>query len=66
VPSLPVLWNALHASARCACACGFASQARAFLEAIGEQGRSYYANPELVIDTFYPPLYALSRGLALC
>jgi hypothetical protein len=38
---------------------------RAFLEAIGEQGRSYYANPELVIDTFYPPLYALSRGLAL-
>jgi len=39
---------------------------RAFLEAIGEQGRSYYANPELVIDTFYPPLYALSRGLALC
>jgi hypothetical protein len=25
----------------------------------------YYASPELVIDTFYPPLYALSRGLAL-
>jgi hypothetical protein len=39
--------------------------ARAFLEAIGEQGRRYYANPELVIDTFYPPLYAVSRGLAL-
>ena len=39
--------------------------ARAFLEAIGEQGRRYYANPELVIDTFYPPLYAGSRGLAL-
>ena len=41
------------------------ADARAFLEAIGEQGRRYYANPELVIDTFYPPLYALSRGLAL-
>jgi hypothetical protein len=38
---------------------------RAFLEAIGEQGRRYYANPELVIDTFYPPLYAVSRVLAL-
>jgi hypothetical protein len=41
------------------------AEARAFLEAIGEQGRGYYAIPELVIDTFYPPLYALSRGLAL-
>jgi hypothetical protein len=40
-------------------------EARAFLEAIGEQGRRYYAIPELVIDTFYPPLYAVSRGLAL-
>jgi hypothetical protein len=40
-------------------------EARAFLEAIGEQGRRYYASPELVIDTFYPPLYAVSRGLAL-
>jgi hypothetical protein len=39
--------------------------ARTFLEAIGKQGRAYYANPELVIDTFYPPLYAVSRGLAL-
>jgi hypothetical protein len=38
--------------------------ARAFLEAIGEQGRRYYASPELVIDTLYPPLYAVSRGLA--
>ena len=26
-------------------------EARAFLEAIGEQGRRYYASPELVIDT---------------
>jgi hypothetical protein len=41
------------------------ADARAFLEAIGEQGRAYYAVPELVIDTFYPPLYAVSRGLAL-
>jgi hypothetical protein len=41
------------------------ADARAFLEAIGEQGRKYYASPELVIDTFYPPLYAVSRGLAL-
>jgi hypothetical protein len=40
-------------------------QARSFLEAIGDQGRAYYLNPELVIDTFYPPLYAVSRGLAL-
>jgi len=39
--------------------------AHAFLEAIGEQGRRYYFSPELVIDTFYPPLYAVSRGLAL-
>jgi hypothetical protein len=41
------------------------TEARAFLEAIGEQGRRYYASPELVIDTLYPPLYAVSRGLAL-
>jgi hypothetical protein len=41
------------------------AEARAFLEAIGEQGRGYYASPELVIDTLYLPLYAVSRGLAL-
>jgi hypothetical protein len=41
------------------------AEAHAFLEAIGSQGRRYYANPELVIDTFYPPLYAVSRGLAM-
>jgi hypothetical protein len=40
-------------------------QAHAFLEAIGARGRAYYLNPELVIDTLYPPLYAISRGLAL-
>ena len=41
------------------------AEAKTFLDAIGEQGRVYYATPELVIDTFYPPLYAVSRGLAL-
>ena len=40
-------------------------EARAFLEAIGGQGRAYYASPELILDAFYPPLYAVSRGLAL-
>jgi hypothetical protein len=41
------------------------ADAHAFLEAIGELGRRYYASPELVIDTLYPPLYAVSRGLTL-
>jgi hypothetical protein len=40
-------------------------EAQAFLGAIGEQGRAYYLNPELLLDTVYPPFYALSRGLAL-
>jgi len=40
-------------------------EAYAFCSAIGEQGRRYYANRELLLDTFYPPLYAISRGLAL-
>jgi hypothetical protein len=40
------------------------AEARAFLEAVGQQGRRYYVSPELVIDTFYQPLYAVSRGLA--
>jgi hypothetical protein len=40
-------------------------EASAFLQAIGEEGRAYYASPELILDTFYPPLYAVSRGLAL-
>lgn len=40
-------------------------EARAFLNAIGDAGRAYYLNPELVLDTFYPPLYAISRALAL-
>jgi hypothetical protein len=41
------------------------AQAHAFLAAIGAQGRAYYLNPELVLDSFYPPLYAVSRGVAL-
>ena len=41
------------------------SEARGFLEAIGAEGRAYYANPELILDTVYPPLYAVSRGHAL-
>jgi hypothetical protein len=40
-------------------------EARAFLQAIGERRRAYYAFPELTLDMFYPPLYAVSRGLAL-
>ena len=39
-------------------------EAYAFLRAIGERGRRYYANRELLLDMFYPPLYAISRGLA--
>ena len=44
---------------------GYSYDARAFLSAIDVQGRSYYAFPELTIDMVYPPLYAVSRGLAL-
>ena len=40
-------------------------EVRAFLEAIGTHGRAYYASPELIVDAVYPPLYAVSRGLAL-
>ena len=40
-------------------------EAYAFLNAIGEQDRRYHANRELVLDMFYPPLYATSRVLAL-
>jgi hypothetical protein len=38
-------------------------EAHAFLNAIGEQGRRYYVNRELPLDMFYPPLYAISRGV---
>ncbi len=39
------------------------AEAQAFLEAIGEHGRRYYAVPELILDALYPPLYAVSRGI---
>lgn len=38
--------------------------ARAFLAAIGEPGRAYYLNPELILDGIFPPLYSLSFALA--
>jgi hypothetical protein len=40
-------------------------EARAFLAAIGEQGRAFYLKPTLVIDSFFPPVYAASHALAL-
>jgi hypothetical protein len=40
-------------------------EARAFLSAIGAQGRYFYGHRELPLDMLYPPLYAVSRGLAL-
>jgi hypothetical protein len=40
-------------------------EARAFLSTIGEAGRHYYGHRELPLDMIYPPLYAVSRGLAL-
>ena len=41
------------------------ADAREFLAALGPQGRAYYLYPELVLDSFFPPLYALSLALAL-
>jgi hypothetical protein len=40
-------------------------EARDYLAALGARGRAYYLNPELVLDSFFPPLYAGSRALAL-
>ena len=40
-------------------------EARSFLTAIGQQGRAYYLNRQLILDTVYPPFYAVSRALAL-
>ncbi len=40
-------------------------EARTFLNAIGDAGRAYYLNPELILDSFYPPLYATSGALTL-
>lgn len=41
------------------------ADARALLAALGEEGRAYYANTQLEVDTLYPLTYALSRGLLL-
>ena len=40
-------------------------EARSFLAATGEQGRAYYLSRQLILDTVYPPFYAVSRALAL-
>jgi hypothetical protein len=42
-----------------------AEEARALLHALSDIGRSYYADVQLQLDTAYPALYALSRGLLL-
>jgi len=39
--------------------------ARQLLDALGREGRAYYLIPELALDMVFPPLYAVSRGLAL-
>ena len=41
------------------------ADAQALLAALGESGRAYYRNPELVLDAIFPALYAASRALAL-
>ena len=41
------------------------ADAQALLAALGEEGRSYYANVQLRIDALYPASYGLSRALAL-
>jgi hypothetical protein len=40
-------------------------EARAFLFAISDIGRNYYLDVQLQVDTVYPFVYALSRGLLL-
>jgi len=40
-------------------------EARALLYALSDVGRTYYANVQLQLDTAFPALYALSRGLLL-
>jgi len=39
--------------------------AKKYLVALGPEGRTYYLNPELVLDAFFPPLYAASSAFAL-
>jgi len=40
-------------------------EARALLYALSDVGRTYYADVQLQLDTAFPALYALSRGLLL-
>jgi hypothetical protein len=40
-------------------------EARALLYALSDIGRAYYADVQLQLDTAYPALYAISRGLLL-
>lgn len=40
-------------------------EARALLYALSSIGRAYYADVQLQLDTAYPAVYALSRGLLL-
>lgn len=40
-------------------------EARSFLTMLGEAGRTYYADVQLLLDTLYPAVYALSRALAI-
>jgi hypothetical protein len=40
-------------------------EARALLYALSNIGRNYYAHVQLQLDTAYPAVYALSRGLLL-
>ena len=40
-------------------------EARALLYALSSIGRAYYADVQLQLDTAYPAIYALSRGLLL-
>jgi hypothetical protein len=40
-------------------------EARSLLTMLGEVGRAYYADVQLVIDTVYPATYARSRALAI-
>jgi hypothetical protein len=39
--------------------------ARALLTLLGEEGRAYYAQVQLALDSVYPATYALSRALAV-
>jgi hypothetical protein len=41
------------------------SEARALLEALGEEGREYYARVQLTIDNVHPATYALSHCLLI-